>query len=281
MLLDVEDVAAGHETKMRWNERGDWVWASEPTHEAIINPETFTAVQSTMAASAHRPTPQKRNTTTRVYPLSGLVRCAVCGRRMQGSFNHDANHYRCRYPSEYARVKELDHPKAVYVREAAITERLDGWLGQLFAPANLDATCEALAMAGGADDSAAARIDAAERQIADCYQRLAKYRAALDAGADPTVVAGWMAEVQGERLRAEQELSRARPGEPMSKAQIRKLIKSLRDITAVLAEADPKLKAEVYAELGVSVEYDPALHLVTATASPDGACTTDRVGGGT
>ena len=90
-----------------------------------------------------------------------------------------------------------------------------------------------------------------------------------------------MAEVQGERLRAEQEIGRARPGAPMSKAQVRKLITSLRDITVVLAEADPKLKAEVYAELGVAVEYDPALRLVTATAIPGVACTTASVGGGT
>jgi hypothetical protein len=39
------------------------------------------------------------------------------------------------------------------------------------------------------------------------------------------------------------------PGDTLTKAQIRKLVLSLRDITAVLAEADPKFKAEVYAEL--------------------------------
>jgi len=67
-------------------------------------------------------------------------------------------------------------------------------------------------MAGDADDESEARAEASRRKIADCDQRLAKYRQTLDAGADATVVAGWMAEVQGERLRAEQELGAAVPG---------------------------------------------------------------------
>ena len=37
-----------------------------------------------------------------------------------------------------------------------------------------------------------------------------------EAGAEATVVAGWMAEVQGERLRAEADLVAATPREPMS-----------------------------------------------------------------
>ena len=31
--LDVDDVALGHETKLRWNDRADWIWSTEPTHE--------------------------------------------------------------------------------------------------------------------------------------------------------------------------------------------------------------------------------------------------------
>lgn len=35
ILVDVEDVAAGHQSRMRWNDRSDWVWSTEPTHDAI------------------------------------------------------------------------------------------------------------------------------------------------------------------------------------------------------------------------------------------------------
>jgi hypothetical protein len=64
----------------------------------------------------------------------------------------------------------------------------------------------------------------------------------------------------------------------MSKAQIRALVLQLRDVASVLATADPKLKAEVYRELGVRAHYDPHRRVVSVTAGP---CTTERVGGGT
>jgi len=58
------------------------------------------------------------------------------------------------------------------------------------------------------------------------------------------------------------------PADKLSKEQIRALVLSLRDITAVLRDADPTLKAEVYAELGVDVEYDPMRRTVLVSAGP-------------
>jgi len=40
VLIDVEDVGLGHETRMRWNDTTQWVWSQEPAHEAIITTET-------------------------------------------------------------------------------------------------------------------------------------------------------------------------------------------------------------------------------------------------
>jgi len=51
-------------------------------------------------------------------------------------------------------------------------------------------------------------------------------------------------------------------------ATVRALVLSLRDITAVLKDADPKLKAEVYAELGVEVTYNPERRMVLVNAGP-------------
>ena len=45
------------------------------------------------------------------------------------------------------------------------------------------------------------------------------------------------------------------------------------DVAEVLADADPKLKAQLHSELGFAVKYDPN----ERTAS---ACATVRVGGG-
>ena len=220
VLLDVEDVAAGHQTKLRWNPTNEWIWSAEVVHETIVSTEDFQAVAELMVAGAHRPTVRKSPGHRRCYVLSGLVRCELCGRRMEGSWNHEAPHYRCQYAAQYALANAIDHPKTVYIQESAIVPKLDAWLAQLFDETNLDSTCEALAMAGSADDEAEARAEAARRKIADCDQRLAKYRQVLDAGADAAVVAGWMAEVQGERLRAESDLGAAIPGDKLTKEGI-------------------------------------------------------------
>lgn len=277
VLVDVEDVAAGHQTKLRWNDKSTWIWSEKPTHEALVSGEDFAKVQDQMAAGAHRPSPMKGRATGRRYALSGLVHCAACGRRMQGTFAHDTARYRCRFPSEYALANKVDHPLTAYVKESAILPRLDSWLAELFDEDNLEAACEALAMSGESDEAAEARAEAARRRLRDCEQRLAKYRQTLDAGAEAAVVAGWMAEVQGERLRAEAELAAASPGGKLTKAQIQDLVHELRDICRSVATADPKDKAEIYAELGVRVTYDPQSRLVSASAGP---CTTERVGGG-
>jgi site-specific DNA recombinase len=286
-------VADGHTSNMRWNDRSDWIQSNDVVHEPLISPEVFARAQEIASAGARRPLAAKRRRSARPYVLSGLVFCGICGRRMQGSWNHGAAHYRCKFPAEYALVNRPDHPRTVYIRESRIFEAetrghpiwpdgltLDGWLAFLFASRNLDTTLEALASVG-LDKGADARAEAADRMIEDCDARLAKYRAALEAGGDPVVIAGWMQEVQAERLRAEREMARSLPAEPLSKTEIKALARSVRDPVKMLAKADPALKAEVYAGLGLHVEWRPSEQLIAAEIWLADACTTARVGGGT
>ncbi len=274
VLVDVEDVAAGYESRMRWNDTSAWVWSNEVSHEPIIPPETFEAARAQMSAGARRPHSSKRHATRRTYVLSGLVHCAICGHRMQGNANHGENHYRCRFPRDFAPPDGMAHPRTVYVRESAIVPKLDDWIANLFAPENLDNTCQTLAEAGGASAADKTRIEAADRKLADCDMRLGQYRKALDSGADPAVVAGWMSEVQAERLRAEHELVAAQPRAKSTDEQVRSFVRNLGDIAAVLADADLKLKSRLYEELGISVTYDATTRTATACAK---VC----VGGGT
>ena len=268
VLLDVEDVAAGHQTKLRWNDPSAWIWSDELTHEAIVSPEEFAKVGEQMAAHAHRPTHRKTARNRRCYPLSGLVRCGICGRRMQGNWNHEAAHYRCKFASEYALANEVDHPKNVYLRESAIMPHLDAWLAQVFDPANLDETVAQMVAASTSTGESDSKAEAARRKVEDCADRLGKYRAALDSGADPEIVAGWMAEVKAERLRAEAELAKAAPSEPLSTEAVRAMIEQLGDMGKVLAEADPADKAEVYSALGIEIEYRPDQRILAVSSRP-------------
>ncbi|MFF0467487.1 hypothetical protein ACFYPX_08710 [Micromonospora zamorensis] len=55
-------------------------------------------------------------------------------------------------------------------------------------------------------DHSPAAGTAAQAIITECGAKLERYRAALDAGADPAVVTGWIAQTQAERARAEVDL---------------------------------------------------------------------------
>ncbi len=165
------------------------------------------------------------------------------------------------------------------VREDWIVEALDAWLLQLFEPDRIDETVAKLAAAAVPTHADAASLDAAQRQLVDCDARLAKYRAALEHGTDPTVVATWIAEVQGERLAAQRKLAEARPSPAVSPAELTRMIEELGDLRPVLATADPGLKATVYADLGITLTYRPADDIVAVSALP--MLSKVRVGGGT
>jgi hypothetical protein len=98
VLLDVDDIALGHETKMRWNDQQAWLRSTAPSHPAIITVETFQLAQDQLAATGRGNKPRMPRATPRAYQLRGLLFCGLCQRRMQGNFNHGLPHYRCRFP---------------------------------------------------------------------------------------------------------------------------------------------------------------------------------------
>lgn len=278
VLVDVEDVAAGHRTKLVWNHPGAWVHASEPTHEALVSQELFEQVRRRLTVSRGTPGQRKARATERPYVLRRLLRCGICERRMHGSWHHGEAYYRCRYPAEYALANRVDHPRTVYVRETAIIPALDGWLASVFDPEHLDATCEALASAQAPSPAEEARVAAAQRTLAEAEARLQRYRAALDAGADPSVMAAWIREAAELKQRAERELRAAGPAPAPTPEEIRRLLEDLGDPASLLQEAHPAKKADLYASLGLSLVYQPRERRVLVEA--DLAVCQDRVGGG-
>jgi hypothetical protein len=67
-------------------------------------------------------------------------------------------------------------------------------------------------------------------------------------------------------------------GDSLSPEQVKALVPALTHIVEVLAEAEPQDKPELYAQLGISLAYDPD-GTVTVESRPRGV--TVRVGGGT
>jgi hypothetical protein len=114
-----------------------------------------------------------------------------------------------------------------------------------------------------------------------CEDRLATYRAALEAGADPAVVTSWIAEVTAERTRHQIDLDRANGQTRLSRDQIASQVNQLADLAQLLQQVDP---ATAPRSTPSSACASPTTHekrLVTAEARPDQACTKSCVLGGT
>jgi site-specific DNA recombinase len=110
--------------------------------------------------------------------------------------------------------------------------------------------------------------------------RLARYREALEAGTDPTLVAGVDRRGPGERRRAGEEIRRCRPATPLSEADIRAMVESLGDLVRVLQAAAPAKKAALHESLGLTLTHDLNERRVLVEADFSGVRTV-RVGGGT
>jgi hypothetical protein len=279
VLLDVNDVALGHTAVARWNPTDKWITSKTPVHDALVEPDTFNQVQATFARRARTATaPARTHRTRNPYVFKSLIACGICNRKMQGQHSHDIAYYRCRYPSEYALANHVDHPRNVIMREEVLIKPLDTWLTQQFAPHHSQHTVAHLIHQATADHgpTVTAHTDPDEAIIATCDTKLARYRAALDAGADPTVVTTWIAETQTERQQAQarqaQAQAQARTGTPslaeevtrLTEAQLTTIIDELGNLTDALRDADPAHKLEVYRSLGLRLTYDPQTQTVRA-----------------
>ncbi|MEV1286134.1 recombinase family protein [Micromonospora sp. NPDC049679] len=257
VLLDVNDVAMGHTGVMRWNAPDKWVTSKEIIHEPLIDDTTFQQAQAILQGRGRGPGGQHVKQRTRnPYVFRGLIYCAACQRRMQGQYNHGDAYYRCRFPQEYALANQVEHPRNVYLREDALTDPLDTWLASAFAPHRIEQTITAMADAQPTEHSSPPG-SVARATITECDAKLERYRAALDAGADPAVITGWIAQTQTERARAEAELHVNTGNSPrrMSRTEITELVQALGDIITALRDADPTDKAEVYRQLGLRLTY--------------------------
>jgi site-specific DNA recombinase len=266
-LIDVDDVALGHTTKLMWNPESSWVVSEELVHPRLVSDEVFEQVQLRLASRGPSTPPESGTRGRHPYALRGLIRCVACGRKMHGAWNRGRAQYRCRFPGEYALANKIEHPLTVYLREDAVLGPLDAWLATALAPASLRA---ALARSEDLEPSVDPVVDAAHRQLTECDRKPARHRAALEAGADPLVVAEWTNDVQRVRDTAQATLNAARPVErarPLTPHEVTAMIDSLGGLLSVLRQAPANDKCDLYRQLGVSLMYQHEGRIAADSAS--------------
>ncbi|MFE7298537.1 recombinase family protein [Streptomyces sp. NPDC057579] len=74
-LLHPDNTGLGHRDIMHWNAPEDWGISAKPAHPALVSEADFVAAQHIRAARETAP--------GRTYLLAGLLRCRLCGRRME------------------------------------------------------------------------------------------------------------------------------------------------------------------------------------------------------
>jgi site-specific DNA recombinase len=178
-------------------------------------------------------------------------------------------------PKEYALASHVHHPGNVYLREADVLPAIDRWLLVIFAPHRLEQTIHEMQAAQETPPAVLTPPDQdTEALIANCDARLARYQAALDAGADPKAVAEWTRQVQAERaavLAHDASRDRPKPVRQLTEDDIRALITGLGDLRDVIHDAEPSVKAVIYEQLGLKVTYLPGQDKLRAdvTISPE------------
>ncbi|WP_341849498.1 zinc ribbon domain-containing protein [Streptomyces yokosukanensis] len=212
----------------------------------------------------------------RPYALRGRVRCSLCGRKMQPATIRSRVYYRCEPKEEEAALyPDLTHPRTVYLREDTVCQALDQWIARAFTPDRLSVTIEALTHASAAASTAEPQTPEqaqARQAIKDCERRLARYQAALDAGADPAVVTQWINEAQRDKDAAQKKLG-TRPAVtrkkqiPLDAQQIRKITESVGEIAQRIQTAAEK-KGPLYEALGITISYEHATKTATVRSRP-------------
>ncbi|WP_242907965.1 recombinase family protein [Actinomadura terrae] len=117
-LIDPSNTGLGHRQVQRWGLPDGWVISARPAHPALVSEADFIAVQG---IETSRGTPVKPG---RCYLLAGLLRCGICGRRLESCWVNNRAAYRCRHGHSSTSRSGPERPKNLYVREDHILPHL-------------------------------------------------------------------------------------------------------------------------------------------------------------
>ncbi|MEV5754381.1 recombinase family protein [Actinoallomurus sp. NPDC052308] len=116
-LIDPANTGLGHRQVQRWNLPDGWVISHRPAHPALVSETDFVAAQNIRARRGHAD-------PDRCYRLAGLLRCGICGRRMESCWANSRAAYRCRHGYTSASKVDPERPKNLYIREDRILVHL-------------------------------------------------------------------------------------------------------------------------------------------------------------
>ena len=83
------------------------------------------------------------------------------------------------------------------------------------------------------------------------------------------MIGPWIAETQAKKVTAQAEIRTATGRRQLSRDDIAAIVAAFADLAQVVREADPADKADLYAQLKLTLTYQPDQRLVEATVKPE------------
>ena len=91
--------------------------SARPAHPALVSVEDFIAAHGIRV-------PREGKEGERCYRLAGILRCGLCGRRLESCWSNGRAAYRSRHGHSSASTPDTARPKNLYIREDRILPRL-------------------------------------------------------------------------------------------------------------------------------------------------------------
>lgn len=187
---------------------------------------------------------------------------------MQGAAIRKGVYYRCLARTLAPGSPVLaDHPRTVNLREDALLDSLNVWIGEVFAPENRDETVAAMLASQDLPGEGAGRHETAKKRLTDAKARLRRHQAAIEAGVDPSALVEVINQAQAERAAAEAELANLPATAMITDAEIHAMIDSLGDVGAALNGAKPDSLSQLYQQLRLDLRYMPHENAVEVTSN--------------
>ena len=256
--------------RRRTNPVDQWVWSEQPTHPPLVHLEQFRTAQKTSSdQQGSRPgsEPNSHPATTTSYLLRGLLHCAYCGRRMQGTRTNGHIYYKCAGPRNTAGARtQADHPGTLYIREDALLPAMTNLIAQrIFGPdrkAHLHRQQQAHPRQQAEQHAHA--IAATTRVLEDLTARQANLLAELET-TDPTTEAAYRANIrtrytdlENQRTQAAARHAELVATQPLIDDGAPELLDAMPSAAIRLADAPADLQRRLFDALKLNVTVEGA-----------------------
>ena len=257
-LVDPHDPAAGTASRQRWQTPDTWVTSGEPAWPALVDCELWDRVNARITNTRGPGKGRRPRAEPGRYLLSGMVRCATCGRSMHGNMLKGKPYYRCN--AERPDYAETGHPRTTAFREERIIPALDEWIGQIADPARREETIATMLIADEAKVAEPREVLAARRALCDLPVELNRVMNALRAGMDPELAVTTTRKIQLDLAAAEATIaawgrSNVTP-EPVTAERIAATLDSAGDVATILKSVRREPRARLYRTLGLELRLN-------------------------